>query len=166
MSHTIHFIPATEHDVMQMLELRRQIWATTYRGIYPDAMIDEFDYAWHKEKELQRIRNPQYAVYFIANDKGNIGYLSIHNTDIVRMLSLYIVKEYQHQGIGRQAFDFVAKHCSNNNADSFTCSCVPENWNARYFYEKMGGKIVKEDLDNEESWMNSVVFQFDVRRQI
>lgn len=166
MSHTVRFAPAAEHDVMPIIELRRQIWATTYRGIYPDSMIDDFDYAWHKEKELQRIKNPAYAVYFITVDHRNIGYLSIHKAETVRLLSLYIVKEHQRQGIGRKAFDFVAEHCRSNNTDSFICSCVPENWNARYFYEKMGGRIVREDLDNEENWMNSVIFQFDVRRQI
>ena len=163
MPHTVHFIPATEHDVIPMIELRRQIWATTYRGIYPDSMIDDFDYAWHKEKELQRIKNPEYAVYFIATDNRNIGYLSIHKTDIVRLLSLYIVKEYQHQGIGKQAFDFVAEYCKSHGAASFICACVPENKNARYFYEKIGGKIVGEDLENQERWMNSVIFQFDIK---
>ena len=165
MSCIIHFVPATENDVIPMIELRRQIWATTYRGIYPDSMIDNFDYAWHKEKELQRIKNPEYAVYFIVTDHRNVGYLSIHKTTIVRLFSLYIVKEYQHQGIGRQALDFVAEYCKNNRAASFICSCVPENWNARQFYEKIGGKIVEEDLDNEESWMNSVIFQFDVNQR-
>ena len=162
MSCIIHFVPATENDVIPMIELRRQIWATTYRGIYPDSMIDNFDYAWHKEKELQRINPPDYAVYFIAKGNRNIGYLSIHKSNTVRLLSLYIIKEYQHQGIGKQAFDFVARRCKNDGVSSFICTCVPENWNARYFYKKMGGRIVGEDLDNEESWMNSVVFQFDL----
>lgn len=155
------FIPATESDVIEIIELRRQIWATTYRGIYPDSMIDVFDYSWHKEKELQRIRHPHYAVYLITDSNRNIGYLTMRKTDIITLQSLYIMSEYQHQGIGKQAFDFVIKYCKDNNAHSFICHCVPDNWNARRFYEKMGGKIVGEDVDNEESWMNSVIYQFD-----
>lgn len=157
----IMLIPASENDAMDIIELRRQIWATTYRGIYPDSMIDEFDYSWHKEKELQRIRHPQYAVYLISDSNRNIGYLTTRKTDIITLQSLYIVDEYQHQGIGKQAFDFIIKYCKENHAHSFICHCVPDNYNARLFYERMGGKIVGEDLDNEESWMNSVIYQFD-----
>lgn len=161
MAKKIHFIPATENDAIAIVELRKQIWSTTYRGIYPDCMIDNFDYTWHKEKELQRIRRSDYAVYLITIDNLNIGYLTTRKTDIITLQSLYIVDEYQHQGIGKQAFDFIVKYCKENNAHTFICHCVPENRNARLFYEKMGGRIVGEDLDNEESWMNSVIYRFN-----
>lgn len=161
MSDIIQFVPATEADATTIIELRKQIWASTYRGIYPDSMIDDFDYGWHHAKELQRIRHPQYAVYLISKDGCSIGYLTTRKTEIITLQSLYVAKEYQHQGIGKLAFDFVIQYCKENNAHSFICHCLPENWNARRFYEKMGGKIIDEDLDNEESWMNSVIYQFD-----
>lgn len=40
------------------------------------------------------------------------------------------------------------------------CHCVPENLNARGFYERMGGKVIGQDLANEERWQNSVTYQF------
>ena len=156
----IHFVPATENDAMTIIQLRKQVWETTYRGVYPDNMIDKFDYAWHQGKELQRIRNPQYFVCLIAKDGYNIGYLTIRKAKSITLQSLYIIQVYQHQGIGKHAFDFVIQYCKENNAHSFICQCVPENWNARRFYEKMGGEVIGEDLDNEESWMNSVIYQF------
>ncbi len=164
MLETIHFVPASEKDAMSILELRKKIWASTYRGIYPDSMIDEFDYEWHMDKELRRIKDPNYAVYLIAKDKLSIGYLTIRKTERVILQSLYIVEAYQHQGIGRKAFDFVIKYCRQNNAHSFICQCVPENRKARAFYEKMGGRIIGEDLSNEESWMNALIYQFDFEK--
>ena len=158
----VRFELATEDDAQTIIELRKRIWATTYRGFYPDSMIDDFDYAWHLEKELQRIRHPQYRVYRIVKDDCNIGYLSTRKTDVVMLQSLYVLEEYQHQGIGRTAFDFVEQYCRENGADSFVCHCLPENWNARKFYKKMGGKVIDEDMDNEESWMNSVIYRFMV----
>ena len=158
----VRFELATEDDAQTIIELRKRIWATTYRGLYPDSMIDDFDYAWHLEKELQRIRHPQYRVYRIVKDDCNIGYLSTRKTDVVMLQSLYVLEEYQHQGIGRTAFDFVKQYCRKNEADSFVCHCLPENWHARKFYEKMGGKVIGEDMDNEESWMNSVIYRFTV----
>lgn len=141
----VRFELATEDDTQTIIELRKWIWATTYRGLYPDSMIDDFDYAWHLEKELQRIRHPQYRVYRIVKDDCNIGYLSTRKTDVVMLQSLYVLEEYQHQGIGRAAFVFVKQYCRENGVDSFVCHCLPENWNARKFYEKMGGKVIGED---------------------
>lgn len=96
-------------------------------------------------------------------DMDETGYLSISKTDVVMLQSLYMLEEYQHQGIGRAAIDFVKRYCTEMGADSFVLHCLPENWNARKFYEKMGGKVISEDLDNEESWMNSVIYQFEVK---
>lgn len=158
----VRFELATEDDAKTIIELRKQVWATTYRGFYPDSMIDDFDYAWHLEKELQRIRHPEYRVYRLVKDDRNIGYLSMRKTDVVMLQSLYVLEEYQHQGIGRTAFEFVKQYCRENDADSFICHCLPENWNARKFYEKMDGTVICEDMDNEESWMNSVIYRFMV----
>ena len=156
----IKFVPVEENDIMTMIELRRKVWATTYRGIYPDSMIDDFDCEWHKEKELQRIKNPDYLVCFIVKDKKNIGYLTLRKSNVMILQSLYIRKEYQHQGIGTEAFDFIKGYCVENNVQSFVCHCVPENYGARVFYEKMGGKVIGQDLENEESWMNSIIYRF------
>ena len=161
----VRFELATEDDAKTIIELRKQVWATTYRGFYPDSMIDEFDYEWHLDKELKRIRNPQDRVYRIVKDERSIGYLSTRKTDVVIMQSLYVLKEYQQQGIGRKAFDFVKRYCTEMGVDSFICHCLPENWNARMFYEEMGGKVIGEDMDNEESWMNSVIYRFEVKNK-
>ena len=158
----VRFEPATEEDARTIIELRKRIWATTYRGFYPDSMIDDFDDAWHLERELRRIRHPEYRVYRIVKDGRSIGYLSTRKTDVVMLQSLYILEEYQRRGIGRMAFDFVKRYCRENGAASFLCHCLPENRNARKFYEKMGGQVIGEDMDNEESWMNSVIYRFMV----
>ena len=76
------------------------------------------------------------------------------------MQSLYILSEYQRQGIGRAAFDFIKAYCREHGAKFFPCHCVPENLNARAFYEKMGGEVIGADLANEEAWQNSVTYRF------
>ncbi len=45
MSEDVRFVPASEDDAMTIVALRQKVWASTYRGIYPDSMIDVFDYA-------------------------------------------------------------------------------------------------------------------------
>lgn len=154
------FVEATEEDVPSIIGLRQRIWSTTYRGIYPDSMIDEFDWDRHREMELLKVHHPAYSVYLIRKGRQNIGYLTINKTDVITLQSLYIVSEYQRQGIGRQAFDFMSAYCREHHANAFICHCVPENFNARSFYERMGGEVIGEDLTNEECWQNSVTYQF------
>ena len=154
------FIEASEEDVPSIIALRQRIWGTTYRGIYPDSMIDNFDWDWHREMELLRVHHPAYSVYLARKGRQDIGYLTINEADVITLQSLYISAEYQRQGIGRQAFDFVKAYCRAHQAASFVCHCVPENLNARSFYERMGGKVIGQDLANEERWQNSVTYQF------
>lgn len=44
------FVEAAKEDVPEIIALRHQIWGTTYRGIYPDDMIDNFDWAGIRRK--------------------------------------------------------------------------------------------------------------------
>ena len=112
------------------------------------------------EQELRRLHDPKYAVYLIRKERQNIGYLAIHRGDVVTLQSLYIASEWQRQGIGRCAFDFVAAFCREHGVSFFVCHCVPQNHNARKFYERMGGVVIGEDFGNEESWQDSILYRF------
>lgn len=160
MTADVMFSAATDVNTAAIVDLRHRIWGTTYRGIYPDQMLDDFACDWHREQELRRLHDPKYAVYLIRKERQNIGYLTIHRGDVVTLQSLYIVSEYQQQGIGRCAFDLVAAHCRERGVSSFVCHCVPQNHNARKFYERMGGVVIGEDLGNEESWQDSILYRF------
>lgn len=162
MEYTVSFVPTTEADVETMIHLRQKVWASTYRGIYPDSMIDEFDYPFHRKMEFQRIQDPTYFGYRIRKDGQDAGYLTLHSAKPLRVLSLYLLPEFQHMGIGKQAFAFAAKFCRECSENVFVLDCVPQNRNARAFYEHMGGQVIAQDLSNAESWQNSVTYAFQV----
>lgn len=61
----IDFVPAKASDAVTISTLRQKIWDTTYRGIYPDAVIDDFDYDWHQQRDLKKISDPSFTVYLI-----------------------------------------------------------------------------------------------------
>ena len=75
----VEFCPAQLDDARVIAQLRKKIWSTTYRGIYPDEMIDQFDLDWHTQKDAQRIQNPDYAVYLIRREGVAIGYITLHH---------------------------------------------------------------------------------------
>lgn len=156
------FSPITESNVHALGLLRQQAWASTYRGIYPDEMIDQFDFKWHEEKDLLRMQSPQFFHWFIQENGENIGYLTLRNADFLYLYSLYLLPAAQKKGYGRQAMNFTAYFCKEYGKTVFRCHCQPDNKNAMQFYEKMGGIIVDRDDENIENWQNTVVFEFSV----
>ena len=55
MAEDVNFTTATDADAAAIVGLRHRIWGTTYRGIYPDQMLDDFAWDWHHEQELRRL---------------------------------------------------------------------------------------------------------------
>lgn len=157
------FILAREADAITIAHLRQRIWADTYRGIYPVEMIEQFDYGWHTRQDLARIQSSAYMVYLIMEEDSPVGYLNLKHGETLKLMSLYILPEYQRRGIGRSAFRLVRRHCAEHGISRFTCQCHPQNGSARAFYEAMGGIITARDEDNAESWQNSVMFSFENR---
>ena len=158
----VEFQLAQVDDAGVIAQLRKKTWSTTYRGIYPDEMIDQYDLDWHTQRDVQRIENPDYAVYLIRREGVAIGYITLHHSQLPHLLSLYLEEKFQHCGIGHQAMEFVKDYFKVQGAKHFTCQCQPDNIHAMEFYRRNGGNAVKRDLNNEESWQNSVTFQFEV----
>lgn len=158
----IGFVLAKEADAEAIARLRQRIWATTYRGIYPDEMIDRFDYAWHTARDLSRIRSEAYLVFLIMEDTNPVGYLTLKKGGPLQLLSLYVCKEQQHRGIGRAAFAQIRQYCAENGLNGFACQCLPQNASAMAFYHAMGGVITARDEGNAEPWQDSVTFSFSV----
>ncbi len=153
------FPSACEEDAPVIARLRQQCWAATYRGVYPDDMIDAYDHAWHAARDLARIRDGNHRVRLIVQDGQPVGYITLlHEPPL--LMSLYILPEYQRQGIGSAAFRLVRDTFRAHGHTCFTCHCLPANAPARAFYQRMGGVIAGEDAGNPEPWQDSVIYRF------
>ena len=160
----IDFVPAKTSDAAAISALRQRIWDTTYRGIYPDAVIDDFDYDWHQQRDLKKISDPSFTVYLIRHGDENVGYFIFRHADSgVRLNSLYVLREYQHKGIGKQAFSILREYCTASGIDRFVCDCSPHNENAMQFYQRMGGAVIQTDTGHENRQEDGVLFEFSVR---
>ena len=162
MAEAIVFRFAEEKDGRTITQLRQRIWQTTYRGIYPDDLIDDFDYVWHLEKDIKRIRSNKYLVFLILTDDIPIGYMILRKDNNLLLQSLYVLPRYQRCGIGAKAFALIRRLCKEENIQSFTCHCHPDNLSAITFYQAMGGQIVAYDTDNDEHWQDSIILSFPV----
>ena len=159
----IDFVPAKAVDAAAISALRQRIWNTTYRGIYPDAVIDDFDFDWHQQRDLKKISDPSFTVYLIRYGSEDIGYFIFrHDGSGVWLHSLYVLQEYQHRGIGKLAFAILKDYCRKNGISRFACNCSPHNENAMRFYQRMGGVVTKADTGHGNRQEDGVIFEFNV----
>jgi ribosomal protein S18 acetylase RimI-like enzyme len=141
--------------------MRRKVWLTTYRGIYPDELLDEFDYDSHDRKNLSMINSEDFSPFFILAGGEIAGYLILEHRNPLYVQSLYLLSEFRRKGIGRKAFDFIREVCRKSKTGKFYLGCHPENKNALAFYEKMGGIITEKDIGHENNRENSFKIEFD-----
>ena len=156
----IEFILANENTAKIISELRHEIWSTTYRGIYSDERIDNYDYEEHRQRDLKRIQDSSYHVYLITDIDNPIGYFTFLAAETVYIQSLYIRLEYQRQGIGKQVFTFIRVYCKTHGFDKFTCNCNSHNYPAQDFYRSMGGTIIKRNEGHDDKYDDQVTFEF------
>ncbi|MFI3210678.1 MAG: GNAT family N-acetyltransferase [Peptostreptococcaceae bacterium] len=87
------------------------MWENTYKNIYPQKKLDEYNINLNEIKFKTFIKNTQ-KLYVVLNDKKIIGYISFD--EILRTFEnythdiglLYLLKEYQGIGLGKKLFNF------------------------------------------------------------
>ncbi|MCL2773238.1 MAG: GNAT family N-acetyltransferase [Oscillospiraceae bacterium] len=147
---------AAKEDCYEIAKLKGEVWNTTYRGIYSDKAIDNYDVEKNRQTFEKIIENPKISLY-VAEDAGKIvGFISCgepyrpflqYKQDIGLF---YILKEYQRIGIGKKLFSIAKADIINNGYNEFFVSVNKYNKNAIDFYIAMGGSIIHIDEDKED----------------
>ena len=165
----MEFRLATFADAPILTETRRKAWDTTYRGIYPDEMIDDYDYDLRLERDRQRIVDPEQLVYLVFDGESCVGFLCIGPSTHIAykdfrfcLNALYFLPSYQKQGLGRKAFALTEAECRRRGYDKFFCGCNAHNLNARAFYEHMGGVLGAQSVGHENHAEDQVYYEFSL----
>ncbi|MBR4194125.1 MAG: GNAT family N-acetyltransferase [Oscillospiraceae bacterium] len=161
------FQKAAPEDAPILTETRRRVWDATYRGIYPDEMIDDYDYPFHSSRDLARISDPKNVVWLAMDGADCVGYLYVgpcgygpYKDFDFCLNSLYFLPPYQHRGLGKLAFALVTEECRRFGFDKFFCGCNAHNFNARSFYEHMGGVLGAQSVGHENKAEDQVYYEF------
>ncbi|MFZ0565018.1 MAG: GNAT family N-acetyltransferase [Chlamydiales bacterium] len=124
-------------DVDEMANVHVSSWHETYTGLLEDCVIRKFNVDNRKKMWaafLQKDIDTQRA--YIAVKSGKIvGIASWHETtDHVELLTLYILSEFHHQGIGKALFKQVEKDAAQRDKQLITW-VLKEN-QATFFMKK------------------------------
>lgn len=162
----INIRKAIYSDCSNLSKLKREIWETTYRGIFPDEKIDNYDYEKNQKRFKGFIDNEKQELYVVENNNELVGYTEFGEPfrpfeDYEQEIGLfYIRKDYQRRGIGKKLFNLALDYIRGTGVSKFFISCHKYNTNAQEFYKKMGGKIVHVDEDYENDGSPQVKFEY------
>ena len=159
---------ATKDDCNELAVLKRQVWETTYRGIYSDTKIDSYNYAEQEEKFKKLVKSRTQHLYIATFNETPIAYMCYgeslrpFRTYKNEIILFYIQKEHQGQGLGRALFNLGVESLRKMGTNQFIISCNKYNHPAQGFYEKMGGKLVHIDDDNEDKSIPQVKYLYQI----
>lgn len=137
---------ASPADARLLAETRHTVWCETYRGIYPDEMLDGYDVDSYTARDAGRMAAPRHHYYLFLDGAECVGYFSFgpYNFGTYKdfdlcLNNLYIRKEYKGRGLGKQAFSLIREHCREQGIRKFFCGCNANNGPAIAFYKHIGG---------------------------
>jgi RimJ/RimL family protein N-acetyltransferase len=142
-------------DIHEMAIVRQNVWSTTYRGIYEDESIDNFDYDKAEQSFRKTIVISNIMFKVALCDNKIVGYVCFgkfgnpYKEIDYSLRYIHILKEYQGVGLGRKFFNMILEYVLKNNIKSFYVSCNKYNYPAHKYYEKMG--FIKDDVINGEN---------------
>lgn len=146
-----HYRKAAPADCRTLAELKGIVWNTTYQGIYPAESLANYDVAKNEAIFRSIIANPDIELYTAECEGRLIGLMTcgkplrpfLHYQQELGLL--YVLKEYQRQGVGRGFFALARAQVRQNGCREFFLSVNRRNLHAIRFYLAMGGRILHED---------------------
>ena len=147
----ITFREAVLTDCYDIAVLKGKVWNTTYQGIYPQEKLTGYDVEKNKRIFESIVENPEISVWVATDDEKIIGFMTCGKPyKAFRKYGqevglLYILKEYQRQGIGRAFFRIARKIVNDRGYKEFFLSVNKRNYDAQKFYLAMGGTVLCEE---------------------
>lgn len=138
-------------DCYDLAVLKGKVWNTTYQGIYPQEKLTGYDVEKNKGIFESIVENSEISLYVATDGEKIVGFMTCGKPyrpfrEYGQEVGLlYILKEYQRQGIGREFFRIAKKLVTERGYKEFFLSVNRRNYDAQKFYFAMGGEVLCED---------------------
>jgi ribosomal protein S18 acetylase RimI-like enzyme len=131
-------------------------WRETYPGIVPDrtlASMDVFSRTryWAQVLDNKRNRTDIFVAEMPIDGEERVIGFGVNGPEQVGLRdysgefhALYVLKVGQGQGLGTRLMTTMAAALTVRGMTAATVWALRDNWKARRFYEKMGGKLVSD----------------------
>lgn len=139
--------PAEPADIDRLIDINITVWGTTYRGIVADAILDAMTPDSLRGKWERILQNTQTlnTLCFVAVVAGQVvGYVVCGKNREEefqfdwQLYAIYLFKEHQGQGVGKQLFQHAVDAMRVKQVRSFILFVLEDNHPTRKFYESLG----------------------------
>ena len=142
---------ALPDDAEAIERVRTDTWRATYRGLMPDELLDRLQPIPSRRRDhLTRLPPDQFSLVVEDGDEI-VGYCAggRSRSDAERfpgeVYAIYILPAYQGRGAGREMLTVAAAELLRRGWRAMIIWVLRENTSARRFYERMGGRYVRDE---------------------
>jgi GNAT superfamily N-acetyltransferase len=141
--------PGTLADVQEISKAYAESWKTTYEGLVPDLFVKGMTVAAAVKIFNESLQSDGYSYFLhVAETPGGrlVGFAdggkerSHPENGMGELYAIYLLKEFQGKGIGRQLFKASVKSLLQSGMNTMIV-WVLEQSPYRKFYESMGGQL-------------------------
>lgn len=149
---------ATKDDIEQVAYVHHVAWMETYTGLIDPQFLKTRSF----EKSIQIFKktNCQNVVVACRGNQivGFCSYGKVQEEEIIygEIQGLYVLKEFQHQGIGFQLVEYVKKHLLLMGFQKIYLWVLKKNSQAIHFYERIGFLF---DGNERKEWLGGEVVE-------
>ena len=155
---------AAQDDIDLIAQVHISSWDTTYRGLMPDAVLDNQSFDRRRDWWKSVIAEHAQQVVVAEENKQIIGFSHFgaerENDPIYRgeLYAIYLLQAHQKKGIGRLLFKASAEGLLKLGMQNMLLWVLSTN-PSRYFYEKMGGVFLR---DKSEKFGDAILSEIGV----
>ncbi|TFD99899.1 GNAT family N-acetyltransferase [Jeotgalibacillus sp. R-1-5s-1] len=142
---------ANEDDIKGIARVHVDSWRTTYKGIVPDTFLEKLSYEQREQLWEKNIKQQNHLTLVAENEHGEIvgfadgGKRPENQTErTADLTAIYLLKDYQRQGIGQAIQQRLFLHFKEQGYDSAFVEVLDDNA-SKYFYESSGASFVREE---------------------
>lgn len=137
---------ATLDDAYGIAYVSAHSWKETYTNLLPDEYLDNrIKNIEESSERTKKFLTNFDGEYIVAKDKDSVIGILAYNVkdDIGHIEAIYVLKDYQGYGIGKQLFKIAVKDFVEQNINEMDLACMTGNPTLS-FYQKYKGYIVEQ----------------------
>lgn len=150
--------PATGEDALDIARIRAETWRSSYRGIVADEILDRIDAdAWAERVRPALAAPAPDRVHIVAEDPAGkvVGFALAgkerggdpdHEAEV---FLIYVLPAHHRTGIGTALMRETARLLRDRWMRSMLLWTLRDNPQARRFYERLGGRYLREEFRDD-----------------
>ena len=145
----IHLEKITKIQLPIIKDLAYSIWPSTYGEILSSEQLNYMLDNFYSIENLENQMDKGQVFELLFEDSNVVGFvayeLNCNETGLLKIHKIYLLPETQGKGFGKFMIDEVVKIAKNNHQKGVFLNVNKYN-KAKFFYEKLGFTITKEEV--------------------